>query len=114
MTLQCEKIKNLCSVLCLTHLADEYSVVAQTAADKSMSYSDFLETLLSNEIKSRQGRRVQMFIRMASFLAIKTLEQFDYNFNRSIPRAKVLELSSLAFLERKENIIFLGPSGLVT
>jgi len=112
MNSQCEKIKNLCNVLSLTNLAEEYSVLAQAAADKSMSYTDFLEILLSNEIKSRQGRRVQMLIRMAGFPAIKTLEQFDYNFNRSIPRAKVLELSSLAFLERKENIIFLGPSGV--
>lgn len=41
MNLQSEKIKNLCNVLCLTNLAEEYSVLAQEAADKSMSYSDF-------------------------------------------------------------------------
>lgn len=56
-----------------------------------------LEILLSNEIKSRQGRRVQMLIRMAGFPAIKTLEQFDYNFNRSIPRTKVLNYPHLHF-----------------
>ena len=53
-----------------------------------------------------------MLLRMASFPAIKTLEDFDFNFNRNISHAKFLESSSLAFLERKENVVLLGPSGV--
>jgi DNA replication protein DnaC len=112
MELQGEKIKNLCNRLSLTTLAEEYSVLTQDAADKNMGYSDFLEVLLNNELRSRQRRRVKMLLRMAGFPSIKTLDTFDYDFNRCIPRAKVLELSSLAFLERRENIVFLGPSGV--
>jgi DNA replication protein DnaC len=112
MNLQSEKIKNLCNLLLLTTLADKYSILAQEAADKNMGYSEFLEVLLDNEVRARQGRRVQMLLRMASFPVVKTLDNFDYNFNRSISRPKVLELSSLAFLQRKENVIFLGPSGV--
>jgi DNA replication protein DnaC len=112
MELQSEKIKNLCNTLSLTTLAEEYSTLTQAAADKNMSYSDFLEGILNRELQSRHRRREQMLLRMAGFPAIKTLDDFDYNFNRSVPRAKILELSSLAFLERKENIILLGPSGV--
>jgi DNA replication protein DnaC len=112
MNLQSEKIKNLCHALSLTTLADEFHIFAQTAADKNMGYGEFLEVLLNNELKCRHGRRVQMLLQMSGFPAIKTLDQFDYNFNRGISKTKVLELSSLTFLERKENVIFLGPSGV--
>jgi len=112
MNLQSEKIKNLCNTLSLTTLAEEYPILTQTAADETMGYSEFLEMILNHELRSRHGRREQMLLRMAGFPVVKTLDNFDYNFNRSIPRAKLLELSSLAFLERKENIILLGPSGV--
>jgi DNA replication protein DnaC len=112
MNLQNEKIKELCITLSLTTLANEYPVIAQTAADKNVGYSDFLEMLLDNEIKARHIRREQMLLKMAGFPAIKTLDDFDFNFNKSIPRSKLMELSSLTFLERKENIILLGPSGV--
>lgn len=112
MNLQDEKIKSLCEKLSLTTLAQEYSIFAQEAADKNMGYSEFLENILNSELRSRQGRRTQMLLRMASFPSIKTLDAFDYNFNKSTPRAKIVELSSLSFLERKENVVFLGPSGV--
>jgi DNA replication protein DnaC len=82
MELQGEKIKNLCNRLSLTTLAEEYSVLTQDAADKNMGYSDFLEVLLNNELRSRQRRRVKMLLRMAGFPSIKTLDTFDYDFNR--------------------------------
>lgn len=112
MNLQHEKVKNLCNTLSLTTLAEEFPFLAQDAADKAMGYTEFLELLLNNELRSRQGRREQMLVRMAGFPAIKTLDDFDFNFNRSVPRNKFLELSSLSFLERKENIVLLGPSGV--
>jgi DNA replication protein DnaC len=53
-----------------------------------------------------------MFARIAGFPAIKTLDQYDFNFAPGAPPKQIMELASLAFVERAENVVFLGPSGL--
>ncbi len=53
-----------------------------------------------------------MFARIAGFPAIKTLDQYDFNFATGAPRKQIMELVSLAFVERAENVVFLGPSGV--
>ena len=49
--------------------------------------------------------------RLDGFPSIKTLDDYDFSFATRAPRQRLLELSSLAFVHRKQNIIFLGPSG---
>jgi len=53
-----------------------------------------------------------MFTRMTGFPSLKTLEEFDFNFATGAPKKQINELASLAFIERKENIVLLGPSGV--
>src|SRR5260221_11346553 len=53
-----------------------------------------------------------MFARVAGFPAIKTLDQYDFNFATGAPRKQIMELASLAFIQRAENVVFLGPSGV--
>ena len=52
-----------------------------------------------------------MLTRVAGFPSIKTLEAFDFGFATGAPRAQIQELASLSFVERKENVVLLGPSG---
>lgn len=49
---------------------------------------------------------------VATLPSVKTLEQYDFGFASGAPRAQIHELASLAFIERAENIVFLGPSGV--
>lgn len=60
----------------------------------------------------RAGRKQEMFTRMAGFPAVKTLDEFDYKFASGAPKAMIKELSSLAFIERAQNVVLLGPSGI--
>lgn len=53
-----------------------------------------------------------MFARIACFPAVKTLDQYDFGFAVGAPRKQIMELASLAFIERAENVAFLGPSGV--
>ena len=53
-----------------------------------------------------------MFARVAGFPALKTLDGFDFGFARGAPRQQIQDLASLAFVERAENVVFLGPSGV--
>ena len=82
------------------------------AAEKCTSFTDFLEELLVTERESRRARAREMFARVAGFPAVKTLDQYDFNFTPGAPRKQIMELASLAFVERAENVVFLGPSGI--
>jgi hypothetical protein len=49
--------------------------------------------------------------RLAGFPAINTLDGFGFEFAAGVPKPQILELASLAFIERNENVVLLGPSG---
>ncbi len=110
MSIQHERILSLCERLNLTSIGTHYATLAQDAATKQHSFTDFLEDILDIELQEKQQRSRTLLIKMAGFPAIKTLEHFDFKFAAGIPKAKIKELTSLAFIERQENVIFLGPS----
>ncbi|EPK0763526.1 IS21-like element ISKpn7 family helper ATPase IstB, partial [Klebsiella pneumoniae] len=70
------------------------------------------EHLLRHEAGCRQQRSRELLTRMACFPGIKTLEDYDFSFNPGVPKALVQELGSLAFVERAENVVLIGPSGI--
>lgn len=112
MNLQHERITTLCEYLGLYSTIADYALLAQKAAEKEKSYSDFLEAVLNQEMQGRMQRRQSMLVRMAAFPCIKTLEEFDFTFNPTICRKQIEELATLAFIERGQNILLLGASGL--
>lgn len=112
MNLQHTRIEQLCYDLSLQAIAKEYSGVCQAAATDNKSFSDFLESLLELEKNSRRSRSRQLLTRMAGFPTIKTLDDFDFDFAAGVPKKQLTELSSLAFVERGENVVLLGPSGV--
>jgi len=112
-TLQHERIKTLAHELRLNALPELYGAVAQSAAKrKDASYADFLEEVLKGERDARRMRAREMLTRIAGFPAIKTLEAFDFTFATGAPRQQIQELAGLGFVERAENIVLLGPSGV--
>ena len=112
MNLQHERIRQLCEQLRFVSLADHYSAIAQDASTKEVSYTDFLEQALGSEVAARQVRSRSTLARLAGFPAIKTLDGFDFEFAAGVPKPQILELASLAFVERNENVVLLGPSGV--
>ena len=111
--LQHERITALAQELRLQALPDLYGAVAQSAAKrKDASYADFLEEVLKGERDARRVRAREMLTRIAGFPALKTLEAYDFAFASGAPRAQIQELASLAFIERAENVVLLGPSGV--
>ena len=113
MNLQHERISALCAELRLTaSIVQVYPELAQAAVKEEKSYADFLEAILSAEKAARQGRTRSTLTRLAGFPAIKTLDEFDYEFASGVPKSTVQELASLAFIERNENVVLVGPSGV--
>jgi len=74
--------------------------------------SDAISRLLSAQISLRNNRRLQAAMRSSRLPAIKTLQQFDFSFQPSIKREQIESLHELGFIERKENVVLLGPPGV--
>jgi DNA replication protein DnaC len=85
--------------------------LAERARSEEWSYEQFAATLLKTEIDSRESHGGQARIKAARFPARKTLEEFDFAFQRSLKKTDVLHLGQLDFLAGKENVILLGPPG---
>jgi hypothetical protein len=88
------------------------TALAGEASTKEWSFLDFLENALAHERETRQVRSRQTLVRMAGFPAIKTLDDYDYSFAVGAPRKTIDELATLRFIERGENAVLLGPSGV--
>src|SRR5215469_15384889 len=72
---------------------------------------EVIDTLFAEELTLRENRRVKMALRMAKLSTIKTLAGFDFSFQPSLDRNRILALAQLDFIDRNEVIHFLGPPG---
>ncbi len=106
------RIQDLCAKLRLPAVARDFSGLAERAAKEEISYHDFLEQILQMENTDRQARSRTLLTRTAGFPVIKTLEQYDYSFATGAPQKLLGELATLTFIERTENVVLLGPSGV--
>jgi len=86
--------------------------VLTTVDGGGVTASEAIEQLMGAQIMLRNNRRLQAAMRSSRLPAIKTLEDFDFTFQPSIKREQIDSLHELGFLERKENVIFLGPPGV--
>lgn len=112
MNLQHARIAELCIQLKLERIAADWAHLAQQSADEQASFADFLEKILSGEHQAKLERSRSTLLKMATLPAVKTLEQYDFAFASGAPRAQIQELANLAFIDRAENIVLLGPSGV--
>jgi DNA replication protein DnaC len=72
---------------------------------------EVIDTLFAEELTLRENRRIKMALRMAKLSTIKTLAGFDFSFQPSLDRYRILALAQLDFVDRHEVIHFLGPPG---
>jgi len=82
------------------------------ASDDNLAMSEFLYRLLSDEVERRESKQLSGRLRRANFEHAKTIEDFDFTFNATVPKAKVLELSTCSFVERHDNVFIIGPTGV--
>ena len=112
MSLQSERLLAHMQRLRLTYLAQCYEALAEEAAQKNLPYLDLFERLLEAESQAKYDRNVKLKTQWAHFPYSKCLDQFDFGFPSSSDEKKIRALTSLWFLEHKENAILLGPPGV--
>jgi DNA replication protein DnaC len=82
------------------------------AVEDNLGQSEFLYRVLLDEVERRESKQLDLRLRRASFEAHKTLEDFDFAFNPEIPKAKIIDLATCAFVRRNDVVLLLGPAGV--
>lgn len=96
----------------LSGVLDTLDLRVREAADDSLAHSEFLVRLLRDEVERRASKQLTSRIRRANFEHAKTLEAFDFTFNASVPKSKVIDLATCGFIGRHENVVLVGPTGV--
>ena len=90
----------------------EYEKVAQQCAAEGLDHVQFLARLVELELIDRERRLVERRIRQAGFPVVKQLESIDFKAIPSLNKMLVLDLARGDYIDRRENVILLGPSGV--
>lgn len=108
MNVKLNNIKALSSSLRLTDI--DFDTVY--AGKKELTPLDSVELFLKEQLRIRIEKQNAMRRKRAKLPTEKTLEGFDFNFQRSVTKAQMLKLSDMSWVEQAFNICFLGPPGI--
>ena len=89
----------------------EYEKLARQCAAEGLDHVQFLARLVELELIDRERRMVERRIKAAKFPAVKSLDSFDFKAIPKLNKMQVLELARCEWIERRENVVALGPSG---
>lgn len=96
----------------LQTMATVYAEEARKAREHNLTHEGYLKNLVELETAAKQDRALKQRLGQAKFPIIKTLDSFEYPFNVTIPKQKILKLAQGDFVTQKENVILLGPPGV--
>ncbi|WP_137133400.1 IS21-like element helper ATPase IstB [Rhizobium sp. FKY42] len=89
----------------------EYQKLARLCATEGVDHVGYLFRLAEREMIERDRRKVERRIKAAKFPVVKSLDSFDFAAIPKLNKMQVLELARCEWIERRENVIALGPSG---
>src|SRR5215472_10222083 len=111
MTKAVSELAHLFRALKAPAAARALPAIADRAREEGWSYEHFAEALLGTEVSARDSHGGEARIKAARFPARKTLEEFDFTFQRSVKKTVIDHLGQLDFLHARENVLLLGPPG---
>ena len=88
----------------------EYDKLARQCATEGRDHVQFLARLVELELIDRERRMIERRIKAAKFPAAKSLDSFDFKAIPKLNKMQVLELARCEWIERRENVIALGPA----
>ena len=95
----------------LSGALESLDVRLQEAAGNGLNHAEFLELILQDELAVRGDRQVQRRLKAARFRDRKTLDQFNWSFNPSIPRKQIYDLAAGRFIRESRDALLIGPPG---
>ena len=91
---------------------ERIEALLQEAGSKEMSYADFLDGLLTEEVTAKTSKNIKMRTNLARFPFVKTLDVFDFTYQPTIDKKQIANLATCHFIEHGENVVILGPPGV--
>jgi len=107
-----EELLPLFERLRLTLIRDTIDDKIIQATKENWSYTKLLKILFTLEVESRDQKMLEKRINKSGIDTKKTLENFDFKFNKKIPERIIKEIATMKFIKKSENIFLIGPSGI--
>jgi DNA replication protein DnaC len=106
-----ELLSNL-EKLNLNHMREYVPNYIDVANKKDISLTEALLELTKKEVEFQNNQKVERIIKRARFPKRTSLEEFDFSFQPSINKKEIVDLKHLAFMEKNENLVFIGSPGV--
>ena len=106
------QIKSNLKILRLNSFYENIEIRNSEAISTKMSYIDFLLSMTQDEIGRREQRKKELLIKKSKLGKYVNIVDFDFDFNPKINRRQIMDLMTCEFLLKKENILFVGPTGV--
>jgi len=96
----------------LSGMAETLDARNREAITHHLAHVDFLELLVEDELTRRRDRLTQRRIKAAGLPQLKTLADFDWAFNRGVPKPLILDLATVRFVRERTGVLLVGPPGV--
>ena len=96
----------------LSGVLESLDLRRRQAVDERLSFEEFLYRILHDEVERRDGKQMASRLRRANFEGSKTFDEFDFGFNPKIPRHKIIDLATCNFVNRHDNVLLIGKTGV--
>jgi DNA replication protein DnaC len=109
---QIERMQEQLQRLRLFKSRERLEALLQDASARELSYADFLDQVLTEEVTAKTAKHVTMRTSLARFPFVKGLESFEFGYQPSLDRKQIQALATCRFVEHGENVVLLGPPGV--
>jgi len=106
-----ERIRHHLVSLRMPRALEALDTVVQQLERGQIGAIEAIDTLLAEEFTVREGRRIKAALQMARLATIKTITGFDFSFQPSLDRNRIMALATLDFIDRHEVVHLIGQSG---
>ena len=96
----------------LSGVLDTLDLRVNEALSDEVSHHEFLARLLRDEVERREAKQLSVRLRRANFEHAKTLADFEFAFNPSLPKAAIVDLATCHFIGQRRNVLLLGQTGV--
>ncbi len=84
----------------------------QQAIEDDLPPTEFLYRLLTDEVERREAKQLHLRLSRAGFESRKSLDEFNFRFNPTLPKSKIIDLATCQFLDTHTNVLMVGPAGV--
>lgn len=107
-----EVLKHKMSQMKLYGMQRAYQTLTETGQHHALTNEEAISLLIQSEWEEREGRKVDRYLKNARFRYQASIEELDFNSNRSLDKTLIMRLAEGSFIKRKEDVLLTGPTGV--